>query len=72
MNFNEPYYIAKAILHDLGVSKDTPILDVGCGTGKMAVLLNGLGFSSIIGIDRSATMLMAAEAKGIYESLHLH
>jgi ubiquinone/menaquinone biosynthesis C-methylase UbiE len=36
MNFNEPYYISMAAAQDLNISRDAFILDVGCGTGKMA------------------------------------
>jgi SAM-dependent methyltransferase len=34
-----------------GVAFDTPILDVGCGSGELLVLLHSLGFSNLTGID---------------------
>tara|TARA_Y100001970_G_scaffold37520_1_gene46384 strand:- start:114 stop:749 length:636 start_codon:yes stop_codon:yes gene_type:complete len=48
---------------------DTPILDVGAGTGLVGELLHGLGHKQIIGIDISAEMLNEAKIKGCYSSL---
>ena len=39
------------------------VLDVGCGTGSLSVILAGLGYS-VTGIDLSPTMLAQARAKG--------
>ena len=46
------------------------ILDGGCGTGNMAQVLHGIGYSNIVGIDASDGMLAAARAKGCYVELH--
>jgi 2-polyprenyl-3-methyl-5-hydroxy-6-metoxy-1,4-benzoquinol methylase len=46
------------------------ILDAGCGTGNMALLLHQLGYHNIVGIDASQGMLEAARAKGCYAELH--
>ena len=48
---------------------DTPILDVGAGTGLVGELLYGLGHEQIIGIDISPEMLRQAEIKRCYSSL---
>tara|TARA_B100000029_G_scaffold474457_1_gene516766 strand:- start:10 stop:645 length:636 start_codon:yes stop_codon:yes gene_type:complete len=48
---------------------DTPILDVGAGTGLVGELLYDLGHKEIIGIDISPEMLNQAEIKGCYSSL---
>lgn len=48
-----------------------PVLDLGCGTGLMAVVLSDLAFGPFVGVDLSAGMLAEAQAKGLYgELLH--
>lgn len=48
---------------------DTPILDVGAGTGLVAEFLNKKNNKEIIGIDISSEMLKEAKLKGCYSSL---
>ena len=48
---------------------DTPILDVGAGTGLVGELLYRTGNKKIIGIDISSEMLEQAKLKGCYSSL---
>ena len=48
---------------------DTPILDVGAGTGLVGELLYRSGNKKIIGIDISSEMLDQAKLKGCYDSL---
>ena len=48
---------------------DTPILDVGAGTGLVGELLYETGNKEIIGIDISPEMLDQAKLKGCYSSL---
>ncbi|PPR43373.1 MAG: Ubiquinone/menaquinone biosynthesis C-methyltransferase UbiE [Alphaproteobacteria bacterium MarineAlpha5_Bin11] len=48
---------------------DTPILDVGAGTGLVAEFLNKKGNKKIIGIDISSEMLKEAKLKKCYSSL---
>jgi 2-polyprenyl-3-methyl-5-hydroxy-6-metoxy-1,4-benzoquinol methylase len=50
--------------------RDARILDGGCGTGNMAQILSVMGYANIVGIDASAGMLAAADAKGCYVELH--
>ena len=50
-------------------SADTPILDVGTGTGLFGECLNKTGNKKIIGIDISPEMLEQAKLKGCYSSL---
>ncbi len=50
-------------------NSDTPILDVGAGTGLVGELLNSKGEKEIIGIDISAEMLDQAKLKKCYSSL---
>ena len=48
---------------------DTPILDIGAGTGLVGELLYRTGNKKIIGIDISSEMLDQAKLKGCYDSL---
>ena len=48
---------------------DTPILDVGAGTGLVGELLNSKGKKEITGIDISSEMLDQAKLKGCYSCL---
>ena len=48
---------------------DTPILDVGAGTGLVGEFLYRTGNKKIIGIDISSEMLKQAKLKGCYSSL---
>ena len=50
-------------------SSDTPILDVGAGTGLVGECLYKTGRKKIIGIDISPEMLEQAKLKGCYSSL---
>jgi len=45
------------------------LLDAGVGTGKLAELLNPLGYKDIVGIDISDGMLAAANKKELYTDL---
>jgi SAM-dependent methyltransferase len=51
-------------------SEDTPVLDVGCGTGLVAAALDGI--SDIDGVDLSADMLAVAKQKHLYRQLYCH
>ncbi len=46
-----------------------PLLDLGCGTGLVGVVLAGLNIGPLIGIDISAGMLAEAAAKAMYAEL---
>jgi predicted TPR repeat methyltransferase len=47
-----------------------PILDLGCGTGLLAVVLGDLTGGPFVGVDVSNEMLAQASAKQIYAELH--
>ena len=47
-----------------------PVLDLGCGTGLMAVALSDLPLTPWIGVDLSPRMLEGAAARGRYAELH--
>jgi predicted TPR repeat methyltransferase len=46
-----------------------PVLDLGCGTGLVALAISDLPLGPITGIDLSARMLAEAEAKHLYHEL---
>jgi predicted TPR repeat methyltransferase len=47
-----------------------PVLDLGCGTGFLAVVLSDLPLGPLTGVDVSAGMLRQAAAKNLYAALH--
>ena len=58
------------LLLEAMASNDLAVLDAGCGTGLVGVLLKEAGISSLTGIDYSPGMLAEAERKGVYDALH--
>lgn len=46
-----------------------PVLDLGCGTGLIGVVLSDLNLGGIVGVDASERMLGEARGKGIYTEL---
>jgi predicted TPR repeat methyltransferase len=47
-----------------------PALDLGCGTGFVAVAISDLSIAPLVGVDASPHMLQAAAAKQLYAELH--
>lgn len=47
-----------------------PVLDLGCGTGLMAVALSDLGLRPWIGVDLSPGMLAMAGQRGLYAEMY--
>jgi predicted TPR repeat methyltransferase len=47
-----------------------PVLDLGCGTGFLGIVLSDLPLGPLTGIDVSAGMLQQAAAKNLYATLH--
>ena len=47
-----------------------PALDLGCGTGLVAVAMSDLPIGPIVGVDVSPRMLAPAAAKQLYAELH--
>ena len=46
-----------------------PVVDLGCGTGLMALVLSDLPLGPMVGIDLSSGMLAEAAAKNLYDRL---
>ena len=67
--YTSPQKAVQLLLDAMG-SPELTVLDAGCGTGLVGVLLKEAGMSSLTGIDYSPGMLAEAEKKGVYEALH--
>jgi ubiquinone/menaquinone biosynthesis C-methylase UbiE len=65
--YNYPAHIAQ-VLHNLSEIEDSPILDVGAGTGLVAQEILANGRCVIDAIDISPEMLAQSMAKGIYRN----
>lgn len=68
LGWHYPAAIAAAY-RDAAGKTDTPIADIGCGTGLVASALN-IPPEQIDGIDISADMLNISEEKNLYRSLY--
>ena len=73
LHYRVPGLLRAALLaHFPSLAEGTPLgpaLDLGCGTGLMAVVLSDLPIAGLTGIDISDGMLAEARAKGLYQSL---
>ena len=67
--YTSPQKAVQLLLDAMG-SPELTVLDAGCGTGLVGVLLKEAGMSSLTGIDYSSGMLAEAEKKGVYDALH--
>jgi predicted TPR repeat methyltransferase len=47
-----------------------PVLDLGCGTGLVGVVLSDLQVGPFVGVDASSRMLAKAAARQLYAELH--
>lgn len=68
--YSSPVRTAQALVK-CGAQLNSPILDVGCGTGVSGLFLSDAGFTDLHGSDFSPEMLALAEQKDLYRKLHL-
>ncbi|XP_076592600.1 methyltransferase-like protein 27 isoform X2 [Chaetodon auriga] len=54
-----------------GSREDVQVLDVACGSGRVAKLMVELGFRRFVGVDGSRGMLDLAAQTGLYQDLRL-
>jgi ubiquinone/menaquinone biosynthesis C-methylase UbiE len=69
LQYQSPRLVA-ARLAALMSQGESPVLDIGCGTGLAGDALAALGFGVIDGIDISPDMMAVAREKGCYRDLH--
>ena len=61
--------IAADVFETLHSDRDTPILDLGCGTGLVGAELASREYRQIDGLDISKNMLSEARSKSVYRDL---
>ncbi|MDK2956718.1 MAG: hypothetical protein PWQ57_2214 [Desulfovibrionales bacterium] len=61
--------VAGALLDAHLESRESKVLDAGCGTGLVGEALNKLGYSNIHAMDYCSGMLKEAERKQVYDQL---
>ncbi len=72
LGYRVPGLLRAALLRHAQIGTDQPlgpVLDLGCGTGLMAVALIDLPIGPMIGVDISPRMIAAADAKALYSEL---
>lgn len=58
-----PAELIVEIIRRSGTNRETPVIDLGCGTGSVAIELARQGMRTVIGIDPDPVMLAAARAE---------
>lgn len=68
MGYIYPREVVQVFLDHLS-AEDTPVLDIGCGSGAVADALRPVADIPVDGLDISPEMLAVAEKKGLYGTL---
>ena len=69
LGYRVPGLIRAALLRHTGSRPIETMLDLGCGTGLIGVVLSDLAIACLAGVDISPRMIAQAEARGIYTGL---
>jgi predicted TPR repeat methyltransferase len=72
LGYRVPGLIRAAIMQHPAIAAGEhvgPVLDLGCGTGLVAVALSDLPIGPLVGVDVSSRMLASAAAKQLYADL---
>jgi predicted TPR repeat methyltransferase len=64
-----PGLIRRHVIEFAAIANTGPVLDLGCGTGLVALALSDLALGPFTGIDLSPRMLDQARAKSLYATL---
>jgi predicted TPR repeat methyltransferase len=73
LGYRVPGLIRAALLRHPAIAAGAsvgPALDLGCGTGLVALVLSDLPIAPMVGVDVSPRMLEGAGAKHLYAELH--
>jgi predicted TPR repeat methyltransferase len=72
LGYRAPGLLRAALLAHLPAEAGAPlgpVLDLGCGTGLIGVVLSDLALGGLVGVDASERMLDEARHKGLYAEL---
>ena len=69
LGYRIPGLIRRHVIEFAAMANIGPVLDLGCGTGLVALALSDLPLGPFTGIDVSPRMLEQARAKGLYATL---
>jgi predicted TPR repeat methyltransferase len=67
--YRVPGLMRAAVQRHLPALRDASLLDLGCGTGFVALALSDLPFAVMRGVDASPAMLALAQSKRLYADL---
>ncbi len=70
LGYRIPGLIRRQVMDFATMADPGPVLDLGCGTGLMALALSDLPWGPFTGIDLSPRMLDRAREKGLYATLN--
>jgi predicted TPR repeat methyltransferase len=70
LGYRGPGLIRAAVQQHRPELQEGTLLDLGCGSGFVAVALSDLGFATMCGVDAARGMLEVARSKGLYTELH--
>jgi len=69
LGYRIPGLIRRHVIDFAAVANTGPVLDLGCGTGLVALALSDLALGPFTGIDLSPRMLDQARGKALYATL---
>ena len=69
LGYRVPSLIRRHVIEFAAVANTGPVLDLGCGTGLVALALSDLDLGPFTGIDLSPRMLEQARGKSVYATL---
>jgi len=68
MGYNIEKGALRKVFDEIGISKDTIIIDFGCGEGRTLSYLREFGFRNSIGVDNSMDAIRRCQQRGFKEN----